>query len=412
MRDGDRGAPAAGREPAVVIVNQHGDNRGDEAAMRAMVRRIAAELPGCRFTVVHQFADPGSEVDPGVPVTYLPLRLPAIEAARLVLFAALRAAGLEVRRLPGRRGRRVVEAYRRARLVVSAPGGPYFGDTYSNHEVVHWFYVWLAVALSRPVVLYAPSVGPFRHRLLNPLRRRGFRWFESVTLREEISAGMLRELTGGTVPAEVTADSALQEGSATASRDGWVPDGDPGLLLVVSVRRPGGGRDAAHDDAVVAALRAACRRVRLHVVFLPQLHGPRHRDQPYLEALARRVEGAASVRVVAEDRLDSDGQRALVAAADLVIAGRYHPAVFSVAAATPVLVIPYEHKAWGLAEAAGIDAWAVDVSEAAGDRLAVALDRLLDSLDEVRGRIEARRDGLVRAARRSTAVALAALGGP
>jgi len=393
----------------MVIVNQHGDNRGDEAAMRAMIRRLAAERPGSRFTVVHQFADPASEVDVGPPVTYLPLRLPAAEAARLLLFALLRAARLDVRRLPGPRGRRLVAAYESARLVISAPGGPYFGDTYASHEAVHWFYVWLAVLLDRPVVLYAPSVGPFRHRLLNPLRRRGFRWFESITIREDISARMLRELLGEEVPVEVTADSALQESSVRGSRDDWIPAGDAGLLVVVAVRRPQGERAAAHDDALVAGFEALCRRERAHLVFLPQLHGPRHRDQPYFEELAGRVEGAASVRVVDEAALDSDGQRSLIAAADLVVAGRYHPAVFAVAAATPVLVIPYEHKSWGLARAAGIDRWAVDVADAEGDAVAIALDRLLDSRDEVKRRIESRRDALTAAARRSTTIALAAL---
>lgn len=393
----------------MLIVNQHGDNRGDEAAMRAMIRRIEAEVPGSRFTVLHQFFDPKSQVDMGIPVTYLPLKLPVIEAIRLLVFALLRAMKVKARLVPGELGRRVVEAYETARLVISAPGGPYFGDLYSGHEIVHWFYVWLAVVLDRQVVLYAPSAGPFQHRLLNPLRRRGFRWFESITIREEISARMLKEFVGDEVCVEVTADSALQEESMPGSRHDWIPAGDEGLLAVVAVRDPGGDQTSVHDDAIIAAIEALCSRARAHVFFIPQLHGPRHRDQPYLECLAERVSGAASVRVVDEYRLDSDGQRSLVAVADLVIAGRYHPAVFSVAANTPVVVIPYEHKSWGLARAAGIDQWAVDVKDVEGDSLAAAVCRLLESLEEVKLRIEARRGTLMTVARRSTTIALEAL---
>ena len=46
----------------VVITNQHGDNRGDEAAMLAMLAGLEARLAPVRFTVIHQFADPALPV--------------------------------------------------------------------------------------------------------------------------------------------------------------------------------------------------------------------------------------------------------------------------------------------------------------------------------------------------------------
>ena len=51
---------------------------------------------------------------------------------------------------------------------------------------------------------------------------------------------------------------------------------------------------------------------------------------------------------------DAQAQRGLVAAADLVLAGRYHPLVFAVSAHVPVVPIAYQHKATGVAEAAGL----------------------------------------------------------
>lgn len=390
----------------VVVVNQHGDNRGDEAAMRAMVRGLGDRLDAPEFTVVHQFADPGSEVDLDYPTRYLTMRLSAWEHARLLAFAALRAVGVRAPGVAGPRGRAIVEAIRGADLVVSAPGGPYFGDIYADHEVVHWLYVWLAHRERRPLALYAPSCGPFEKRWLNPLRRRGFRWFDSVTLREKRSAAMLSDLTD--VQATVTTDSALQDAVAPAERGQYADDGE--FLLVVAVRDPGGEDRERHDRSIVAAIDRVCEQGPTAVVFLPQLHGRGHRDAPYLSDLARRVTAAKSVQV-APETLDSAAQRALIAAADCVIAGRYHPAVFSISAATPVLVIAYEHKAMGVAEAAGVGDWATWVTDVEPEALADRAQALVEQADEVRARLEPASGELRELSSRSSELAAALVRG-
>lgn len=376
--------------------------------MRAMIRSLDESLDNLGATILHQFAVLDSRVEVGVPVNYLPLRVPVVEAFRLAVFTLLSRVGVRLHWLLGKRGRSIVGAYEDADLVICAPGGPYFGDIYADHEVVHWFYVWLAVVLSKPVVLYAPSVGPFRNRLLNPLRRHGFRWFRSISLREAQSLEMFSAFTRGAIEATVTGDSALQETIPPALPPGMaIPD--ERFLVIVAVRDPGDPERARYDAAVLSAIGEVCdRRPDSQVVFLPQLHGPRVRDYPYLAALAERVEGAAGV-AVAEETLDSDQHRALIASADLVIAGRYHPAVFAVSAGVPVLVIPYEHKARGLAEAAGIERWTIDAADIDPERLTAMIAGLLDELPAVRDHLEAARIQLMKQARISTDLALRAM---
>lgn len=367
----------------VLIVNQHGDNRGDEAALRGCIDGLDSRLPDAEFVVFHQFFSPASKIDPGVPVEYFPLKLPIVEAARFALAATLHRFGLRwARALAGPTGRRMIDAYDQADLVLSAPGGPYFGDLYAGHEIVHWFYAWLGSGRGTPLVLAAPSAGPFRHRLLNPIRRRGFRMFDRVIVREERSAEMLRCFMPG-LDVEVTADAALQQ--QVSADDHPITDAvDPAdvATVVVAVRDPGDDRRDVHDRAVVAAVNDLARRVPVSVHFLPQLHGPRHQDMPYLQGLADRID-AASVTVVS-DEVSSVAHRALIAAADLVVAGRYHPAVFSVSSATPVVVLPYEHKAHGLAEAAGIGRWTRDVADIDGPTLVDLVNDAWDHRDEQR----------------------------
>jgi colanic acid/amylovoran biosynthesis protein len=249
---------------------------------------------------------------------------------------------------------------------------------------------------------------------MNPLRRFTYRCFDVITLREERSAEFVRELMGDDVELEVTADSALQHRVEPIDRAEWTVDGgtaeDRFVVLVSAIDAKYQGapdpaaRRAVYDRSIVAAVDRLADRVgrdRLHVAFMPQLHSRKHRDAPYLERLGRMLGADISWELLSA-QVRSDEQRSRFAAADLVIAGRYHPAVFAVSAGVPVLCIPYEHKAAGLMEAAGQAAHVVELADVTEERLTRAVDRLFDELDEVKAQLRAAEPALRRRARRTS----------
>lgn len=405
----------------VVITNQHGDNRGDEAAMLAMLAGLEARLAPVRFTVIHQFADPALPValpEDGELVPLAP-RSPR-ELLGLAAWTAASVLGFRRDRLLGPIGRRIVAAYSAADLVVSAPGGPYFGDRYASHEIVHWYHVWLAGRLGAPVFLYAPSVGPFRYRVLNQIRRRMFRRFEApLTVREPRSAEYLRALLGEE-PVEVTADAALQERYPPYDRAEWFgPErGELRDRFVVAVsaidfRYPGESDARERSEAYVAALRRAIEHVHdqrpSHFVFLPQLYGVVHTDRPFLERLAQGLRAGVSWEICDPD-LDSVGHRRVVAMSDLCIASRYHPFVFAVSAHVPAVCIYYEHKALGIAEEVGLAGQALDIRALDGARLLEVVDATVAHGASLRAELEAREPELRRRAARTSDLAVASGG--
>jgi colanic acid/amylovoran biosynthesis protein len=395
--------------PHVLIVNQHGENRGDEAALRAMLHGFRARLDGPRFTVLLEVRDRQLHTDLGDDVEVLHELDLLPGAAGLLLFAA----GIRVRPLLRGTAGRLVDAYRSADLVVSAPGGPYFGDGYWKNEPVHWFLAWLGTRLGKPVFYYAPSAGPFRMRLLNPGRRHLFRRLaRPLAVREERSAVHLRELLGPAAPVEVTADSAFQRRLPPAPRD----PGDDRFVVAASALRwrwPGHpdppAAQAAYDDAVVAGLaHLAERRPEAHVRFFPQLYGARHSDVEYLSGLGRRLPDGTSWEVV-DPSLDSDAQQRLLGASDVVLAGRYHPQVFAIAAGVPGVCVAYEHKARGVMEAAGLGDLVLDAATVTPAALAKAFDRVLDEHDEIAARLREAGDELERRSARTTVMAVATM---
>jgi polysaccharide pyruvyl transferase WcaK-like protein len=351
----------------VLVVNQHGDNRGDEAALLAMCSGIEAELGPTQFTVIHQFNNAAAGPMLRPDAQWITLKLPVGEAIRFVVYLALRIFRLRPQFLLGSLGQKTIHAYETADVVVSAPGGPYFGDLYIGHEAVHWLYVWIAKLHRVPAMLYATSAGPFHKKWANPFRRYTYRCFSRLFVREEISAGHIRGLFAGRrhgVNIEVSIDSALQVAIAPQERQ----HADAQLIVVSAINWPYPNdpspqlRQKEYDTAVIEAVKIFAESRPTHVVFVPQLYGSMHRDTPYLEALARLLPANISCEVLSDTK-SSNEQRALFAAADWVIAGRYHPAVFAVSAAVPVLCIAYEHNATGVLQAAGVPEAVMSIDE-------------------------------------------------
>lgn len=395
--------------PSVLIVNQHGENRGDEAALRAMLHGFRQRLDDPRFTVLLEVRDRRLPLDLGDDVEILHELDLLSGAPGLVLYGL----GLRVPRLlPGTAGR-LAAAYDAADLVVSAPGGPYFGDGYWRNEPVHWFLAWLGVRRRTPVFYYAPSAGPFRLRLLNPARRALLRRLaRPLAVREERSAVHLRELLGPAAPVEVTADSAFQRRLPPAPRD---PDDDRFVVAVSALRWrwPGHPDPAAaqrtYDEAIVAGLAHLLdRQPGAHLRFFPQLYGARHSDVAYLRSLGERLPAGTSWEVV-DPTLDSDAQQRLLGASDLVLAGRYHPQVFAIAAGVPGVCVAYEHKARGVMEAAGLGDLVLDAATVTPAALAKAFDRVLDERDAIAARLREAAGDLERRSARTTTMAVAAL---
>jgi polysaccharide pyruvyl transferase WcaK-like protein len=351
----------------VLVVNQHGDNRGDEAALLAMCSGIEAELGPTQFTVIHQFNNAAAGPMLRPDAQWITLKLPVGEAIRFVVYLTLRIFRLRPQFLLGSLGKKTIHAYETADVVVSAPGGPYFGDLYIGHEAVHWLYVWIAKLHRVPAMLYATSAGPFHKKWANPFRRYTYRCFSRLFVREEISAGHIRGLFAGRrhgVNVEVSIDSALQVAIAPQERQ----HADAQLIVVSAIHWPYPNdpspqlRQKEYDTSVIEAVKIFAESGPTHVVFVPQLYGSMHRDTPYLEALASLLPANISCEVLSDTK-SSNEQRALFAAADWVVAGRYHPAVFAVSAAVPVLCIAYEHKATGVLQAAGVPDAVMSIDE-------------------------------------------------
>ena len=162
--------------PRVVISGYFGlGNAGDEAVLAATVAMLRARLPG---------------VEP-VALTADPLTTNALHG---------------IAGVPRMAPRRLLAALRGADLLLSG-GGSLLQDATSLRSLLYYLAV-LAVAqrVGCRTMVFAQGIGPLRRPVSRRLVRRVVDRVEAVTVRDEASAALLREVGVRRPPIEVTAD--------------------------------------------------------------------------------------------------------------------------------------------------------------------------------------------------------------
>ena len=390
----------------ILIVNQHGENRGDEAAMRAMLSAFATSLGDVEFTLIYQFRSRSLHLQFEQTVEALPMVLPPLEYLQLLIFTLLKLAGIELNSILSPTLKAIVRAYRKTDLVVSAPGGPYFGDIYVNHEIFHWWFILLGHLYRKPLFLYATSAGPFNIKPMNVVRRWLFRKFSRLVTREELSAAHIKKLLGKKTDVTITADSAIQQIPETFPRAQYFANrstpSQEALLVAISLndyKYPGSNvpdhHKAEYDANMIATLSYLAEKYSAYLMFFPQLYGGFHSDTPYLKKIANQL--PASTRWEIVDQLaDSNLQRRLFAMCDLHVASRYHPAIFCNITSVPGICIYYEHKALGFMQQLDLEKYAFDIWNLDRTKLCSALDEIIENrphlIAHLKGRAPTLRD--------------------
>ncbi|MDP6634995.1 MAG: Coenzyme F420 hydrogenase/dehydrogenase, beta subunit C-terminal domain [Phycisphaerae bacterium] len=352
----------------VVVVNQHGANRGDEAALKGMLYGLKKLIPDAKFTVLTM--TPSEDFKHIAEAEFIDtVTLLTKKRTKLVYFTLAALAyrlGLGgLSRLFGKKPH-FMETLKAADLVVSAPGGPYIGDMYQTWELSCAFQIYVPVLLGKPVMIYAPSQGPFDNEKRNRWRKWLLSRVDVISLRDDYSKVHLANLGIDTSPVHVTVDSCLQKPvDKSLSRQIIRKEGiDTDKMLIGVV--PLHSVPFLHEAESLDVQDTAAQTIELladvfdaNFLILPQRHGL-HRDLPSMIRIAHATELGEQIHVL-NDTYDSDQQQSLIGRCDLLISFRYHPFIFGTRQAVPSVCVAYEHKALGFARIMNLEEYCLDL---------------------------------------------------
>ena len=391
----------------IVLVNAHWSNRGDEAAIRAIVDSILENVLDAQITIVFKETGDVCQFPYVDRVDYITAKfLPKYWNVRLgVLSKGKLGCNSEMKK--------IVETIDGADLVVYAPGGAVVSDRFWwKKQLEYLFPIAYAQRKKIPVFFAAPSIGPFKVK--RRYRDNILKKADAICIREEISYNEL-EKEGLAEKARITIDSAFLNDIDTA-RNEEILNSNIELkqflnkyqkIIGITITDLGWHVEYRKEEGLKERIDTAFTEF-IHnlkedgtgVVLIPQLFGNQN-DREYLKAF--QTENT----FLLGDDLDTYFQQYIISKMYGVVGMRYHSNIFAAKMGVPFIPVIYEEKMEGFVKSAGWEKLSLKVKELSEKELMNKYeyldknhecfsDTLKKNRQEWKCKAEQTRDGLLR----------------
>ena len=370
----------------ILIINQPLNNRGDESAHRALVRRLNAAFPNSMLTVIF----PSNTMDevsqfvlesPGNRYVVIPEKKKWYLARQCLKFRMLWLGKLHPT------ARSITRYIKDSDIVICAPGGICMGG-FQNWQ--HLLLLKLTKLAHKPLVYWGRSIGPFssvteENRTFAEYSREMLGYFSFLSLRDSKSQKIADEMG---FSYERTLDTAFLESplcdipkeiesELTDSYVVFVPN-----TLTWHYRYCDVPQEKI-DDFWLSVIRLIAEKFKdSKIVMLPQTYGKDVNDGYSYFTKIQKLYGSDSIYVLPE-KYGSDLQQSIIEKSKFVIGSRYHSIVFAVNKGVPFVSLSYEHKMEGMLETLNAIDKMVNIEEIFSDS-----ERMKNALSEISMRLE------------------------
>ena len=369
----------------IVIINCHWDNRGDEAAIRAMIDELRVKYPSADIYVQRALGEFGSFPE-NEHVKVLPPFPIGGKKRRIQEQISIETKG-KINLTSGAKA--FYKAINGADIVLHAPGGPSIGDIYMPQETIKLRRLLAVKKAGVPYAFYAPSMGPFKNAERNPVRKEILEGASLICLREDISAKMVKEFVPLTNPI-VTLDSAFQHdidinenekkfNEYTELKD-FVGNGQNVIGITITDLQwnslyKGDGKTKENIRETFTEFIKKITGVGYKVLFIPQLFSEAN-DYVYMKSFA--IQNC----YVMSDKYDCYFQQFIISKIKAVVGMRYHSNIFSAKMGTPFVSVSYEQKMQGFMKKAGLLEYCLPISELSANSLSNKFEGMMSNYDK------------------------------
>lgn len=377
-----------------LILHAHWNNRGDEAALRALTDNLTEIYPDSEIRV--QLISDITEQFPNTEnVSCFPTCLDGNSAWRRKcypeFFLALLSKGKTAK---NKELKHFWDCLNWCDFVIHAPGGPSIGEIYREHER---FYLWRFICARRankPYMFYAPSAGPFTDKKRNIIRRYIYEHAADICLREQISADYVKGL-GVNNNITVTLDSALQRDIDESVQANVFDEYHELKEFMHRYKRIVGitisdlswnslyKNDSHIEEKIKSTFVQFIKQLKTEgygVIFIPQLFGRTH-DKDYM------MEFMDENCFMVDDEHDCYFQQYLIGKLYAVVGMRYHSNVFSAKMSVPFVSVTYEQKMQGFMNLIGLNDYCININQLNYSTLNSTFENVLKNYDSIKRKL-------------------------
>lgn len=393
-------------ERKIAIVNAHWNNRGDEAALRAVIDDIIENYPDSKITII--FKDKGNIV-----------QFPYQERVRYIVARFLLEEYEMVKILTNPKNEGIpqdikdtMDVIELSDYVIYAPGGAVISDRFWwKKQLEYLFPVAYAEKMNKPVFFAAPSIGPFN--CVKKIRTDILRRAETICVREEISREeLLRQEVSSNVM--VTIDCAFLNGINETYATSFISQDIELKKFMNRYNRIVGvtitdltwhveyGKDLKLVDRInetFTSFISAMENEGTGVLLIPQLFGNQN-DTMLLERFSN------CNTCILKDTYDTFVQQYIISKLYCIIGMRYHSNIFAAKAGIPFISIIYEEKMEGFLQKYNFIDWSIKIEQLNADILLCKYFDLVDDNNNIKKRISMKKNEWQNEAKKTESILL------
>lgn len=366
----------------ILIINQPLNNRGDESAHKALVRRLLEADEKINITCIwvavesiinykniQSYCINDSRIQYKIIKPFGIWKASIVYVRLLHLYMKTRSKWL-LKLYPT--FHRLLSFYKSADIVLCAPGGICMGGF---QDWRHLFMLSLAKDIKKPLVYYGRSFGPFPektqpNKLFKKISLEMLDYFSFLSIRDKKTEILAQEL--GVKKYFTTVDSAF-----LSSAHVQIPceilntiDSEDYIVFVPNSLIWHFAYKNRISYATVLDFYFGLLDIMLNyfpqsrIVMLPQTFGRNDKLGDDINLFNDIAEKYNNNRlVVIDDKYDSDIQQSVISKARFVCGARYHSIVFAINQNRPFVALSYEHKIAGLLNTLNCSDKMIDITE-------------------------------------------------
>jgi len=347
----------------ILVCGNYGvGNLGDEAILAGILRLLDSSFPGCKVTIMSSRPRKTAKETGKYAVSFFPAGIRS--GFKFIFFGEFW---------------RVIRAVRKSDLVILGGGG-LFADEKVRAVWIWFVQAWWFYLLRKKVVCLGQSVGPLHRFWTRKLTAWVFKKAVLVTVRDENSAKLLREI--GVNKVTVTADPAYAIGYDSESfhkKNGYI---------VMTLRQWSKENPEQLDSDLAAFVNWLWEEKKLRTIFIPFQKNIESDVERY-KSLEKTINNSG---IFSMKNVDDSFQDALeiIARADYVVGMRLHSIIFAVLCKRPFIALSYSTKVKDFVKTLGLENW-IDYKDLNFEKLKVMFEKVENEYKHIEKTLESKK---------------------
>ena len=351
----------------IVIVNAHWNNRGDEAAIRALLTGITdkCHTDNVNITILIKDDNPIQQFPILNNVQY---RLGKFNAKIWDIWISVLTRGIIGF---NKKLKETILEIKKSDYIIYSPGGSVINKRFYWRKQMEYLVPFMCSKFYKiPMVIAAPSIGPFDLAKSNRLIKWLLKTPEVLCVREDISKEYLKEINIDE-NVEVTIDSAFYDKIDIESNHQKLLNDNELKSFLDSYEKVIGitisdftwhvklNKNENLAGNISVAFKKLIKKLsdeNYGILFIPQLFGNQN-DSNYMNTFS------GNNTYLMSDEYDCTFQQFIISKLYAVIGTRYHSNIFAAKMGTPFLSIIYEEKMEGFIKKANLMEYSIELSD-------------------------------------------------